>query len=281
MYSSIDIYVSFIVFILFFIICRSFYRSSIRFYKAVLIGIFSMILFMSQNRIFYTSPNGTSFTFWEIYNHTYVIPYKYYGLFPPLFSDYIKPFTSDQYFDTIFDFYIDIKDKIILVPNSSSTLKKKLLEVNNKNNSFIIMTEEEIKEYINNHPGLEYIFLSNTNFITKHEYDKYMSGYQKKSNGQTIQLYKLDYNLFNNYNLIFILLFCFLFVTTIIYTVMYLRNYDLQSYSNNLFKAILMDGIEFFLANVIFYCVTLVVSFMAILFLGFLLFSSFKFDIFQ
>jgi len=52
------------------------------------------------------------------------------------------------------------------------------------------MTEEKIKEYINNHLKLEYINLYNTNFSTKYERDNYMSGYQKKSNGETIQLYR-------------------------------------------------------------------------------------------
>jgi len=240
--------------ILFFNICSFFYNYPKRFSQTILIGLISIILFVPQMRIFYTSPNGTSFTFWKFYGKTYVIPYKYYGLFPPLFSDYIKSFTSDQSFDIIFDFYIDIKDKIILVLNSSSKSKKKLFEINNKNNSFIIMTEEEIKEYINNHPKLEYINLYNTNFGTKYERDNYMSGYQKKSNGESVQLYRLDYfSSYNHFLNFLILLFCFLFVTAIIYTIMYLRNYDVRSYSKNLYKAILIDSIEFFLTNLVVY----------------------------
>jgi len=91
--------------ILFFNICSSFYNYPKRFSQTILIGLISIILFLPQMRIFYTSPNGTSFTFWKFYGKTYVMPYKYYGLFPSLFGDYIKSFTSDQSFDIIFDLY--------------------------------------------------------------------------------------------------------------------------------------------------------------------------------
>ena len=74
------------------------YFKSNRFYKIILIGFISLILFVSQSRTFYTFSNGQSFTYWNILDNTYIIPNKYYGIFPPIYSDYIK--------DSIFVFYI-------------------------------------------------------------------------------------------------------------------------------------------------------------------------------
>ena len=45
-----------------------------RFYKTILIGFISLILFASQSRTFYTFSNGQSFTYWNILNNTYITP---------------------------------------------------------------------------------------------------------------------------------------------------------------------------------------------------------------
>ncbi len=49
------------------------YFKSNRFYKTILIGFISLILFTSQSRIFYTFSNGQSFTYWNILNNTYIM----------------------------------------------------------------------------------------------------------------------------------------------------------------------------------------------------------------
>jgi hypothetical protein len=253
------------------------YYKTNRFYKIILIGFMSLILFASQSRTFYTFLNGQSFTYWNILNNTYIIPNKYYGIFPPLYSDYIK--------DSIFAFYIfeNAKDKILVNPSHNMDLENKFkFNMSNKNHSFILMTKEEVNYYRNN-SNLEHIQIHFTKYDIGYEKADFCKIYKIDKNGIKIEDYNQNYFSFYNYVLnLPILLFCFLFCITIIYSIMYLKNYNLQEYSNNVLKIILLDTIEFFLVNlIIWHIIILVIPYLGLIIVPFLfilgiLFQSFK-----
>ena len=253
------------------------YFKSNRFYKAILIGFISLIIFASQSRTFYTFSNAQSFTYWNILGITYVIPNKYYGIFPPIYSDYIE--------DSIFTFYIfeNIKDKILVEPSYNMDLENKFkFKMSNKNHSFILITEEELNHYRNN---------SNLKHIQIH-FIKYDKGYEK---ADFCKIYKIDengiktedysQNYFSYYNYILnlpIMLFCFLFSIIIIYSIMYLKNYNLQEYSNNMFKIIVLDVIEFFLVNlIIWHIIILSIPYLGIIIVPFLFILGILFQFFR
>lgn len=247
------------------------YYKSNRFYKIILIGFMSLILFASQSRTFYTFSNGQSFTYWNILSNTYIIPNKYYGIFPPIYSDYIK--------NSIFTFYIfeNIKNKILIYPNLENKFN-----MSNKNHSFILMTEEEVNYYKNN-SNLEHIQIHFLRYYTKYEKDNFCTIHKIDKNGIKSRDYSQDYFSYYNYILnLPILLFCFLFFIAIIYSIMYLKNYKLQGYSNNVIEIIILDTVEFFLVNlIIWHIIILSIPYLGIIIVPFLFILGILFQFFR
>ena len=253
------------------------YFKSNRFYKAILIGFISLILFAFQSRTFYTFSNGQSFTYWNILGITYVIPNKYYGIFPPIYTDYIE--------DSIFTFYIfeNIKDKILVEPSYNMDLENKFkFKMSNKNHSFILITEEELNHYRNN-SNLKHIQIHFIKYDTGYEKADFCKIYKIDENGIKTEDYSQNYFSYYNYILnLPIMLFCFLFSIIIIYSIMYLKNYNLQEYSNNMFKIIVLDVIEFFLVNlIIWHIIILSIPYLGIIIVPFLFILGILFQFFR
>jgi len=225
-----------------------------RFTKNILIGLILLTFYTPLCKIFYNFQDKTLITYWSILGNTYIIPNKYYSIVPPIFSDYIEILYDSDFESSMFNLYIGvIENKIVVVPNHHRNTKPEdfAFSISNKNSSFILMTQEEFKNYIDNNSISKYIAVEFNKFTPTNRTFYFDSVYKIDSKGKS-KIYAIG--LFNYEQFILnipMLLFCCLFVVTMINSIMYLRKYDLQSYSNNLSKAILLDTIEFSIVNLI------------------------------
>jgi|GEM_PF-2682272 len=222
--------------------------------KNIVISLILLTLYTPLCKIFYNFQDKTLITYWSILGNTYIIPNKYYSIVPPFFSDYIKILYDSDFESTLFNLCIGvIENKIVVVPNHHRNTKPEdfAFSISNKNGSFILMTKEEFKNYIDDNSILKYIAIKFNKFTPTNRTFYFDSVYKidnnKESKIYAIGLFNYDQFILN----IPILLFCCLLIVTIVNSIMYLRNYDLQSYSDNLFKAVLLDSIEFSIVNLI------------------------------
>lgn len=241
-----------------------------RFFKTIIIGFIAITFSISEYRTFYTFSNGKSFTYWNILGITYVIPDKYYGLTPPLFSDYV----SGSSFFLLQNF--NIQDKIMVSPNNPNLDNNFQFYISNKNNSFSLITEEKFEYYKReidnysynkiynriynkNNTSLDISSKNECNQPNSVEYYKInepsnniLSYYYKNVNHNNpdcrIYTYMQD-NIFIKFSLFFI---CIFLVILVIYSIMYLGKYSLDSYCNKIHKVLIIDTIEFLIVNSIF-----------------------------